>query len=109
MHTFHVILNGRFEISTSLIYVNFRWLAEVESLVASGMEPKSELMEKKAQLERFKTLQQDLESHRSSMGQLEHYVGNLEKYAPENAIPRDTYSDLDQRYKAAMSQIQVWN
>ncbi|XP_056332551.1 nesprin-1-like isoform X4 [Danio aesculapii] len=44
-----------------------QWLSETKSLLASPVEPKAELYQKKAQLAKYKTIQQTIQSHESAV------------------------------------------
>ncbi|XP_073726049.1 nesprin-1 isoform X5 [Misgurnus anguillicaudatus] len=44
-----------------------QWLTETKSLLASPVEPKAELYQKKAQLAKYKTIQQSIQSHESAI------------------------------------------
>ncbi|KAG1946578.1 nesprin-1 [Pimephales promelas] len=44
-----------------------QWLSETKSLLGSPVEPKAELYQKKAQLAKYKTIQQTIQSHESAV------------------------------------------
>ncbi|KTF86540.1 hypothetical protein cypCar_00031779 [Cyprinus carpio] len=44
-----------------------QWLTETKSLLATPVEPKAELYQKKAQLAKYKTIQQTIQSHESAV------------------------------------------
>ncbi len=83
--------------------VFIQWLITVETEIKMGVQPKTELAEKKAQLEKFRVLLDDVNKHEGDMSQLHQAVSELDG---ESSEVNEQLRDADDRHDAAKKQLQ---
>ena len=83
-----------------------KWLAETENSLQETVEPKTELVEKKAQLERYRTLREDVDEHEKFLDQLGALVADLEEISGNKDV-RGSYQDVEDRFQKLQLKIQV--
>ena len=83
-----------------------KWLAETENSLQETVEPKTELVEKKAQLERYRTLREDVDDHEKFLDQLGALVADLEEISGNKDV-RESYQDVEDRFQKLQLKIQV--
>ncbi|KAL8590280.1 hypothetical protein ACOMHN_006396 [Nucella lapillus] len=78
-----------------------RWLNDTEDALRSGAEPKALLIERKAQLDKFKLILSDVENHRRLVNELSDRGANLEALC-DNVDVSASLDDLQARFDALL-------
>ncbi|XP_076463748.1 nesprin-1-like isoform X5 [Babylonia areolata] len=78
-----------------------RWLTDTEATLHSTPEPKALLLERKAQLDKYKLILSDVENHRRLVNELTERGANLEALC-DNVNVSDSLDDIQSRFNALL-------
>ncbi|CAL1544282.1 unnamed protein product [Lymnaea stagnalis] len=78
-----------------------KWLADTEHVLRAMPEPYAQLPERKAQLDKYKIIQSDIDNHRHLVNELADRVANLEALC-DNADVSDSLIDIQKRYSKVL-------
>ena len=83
-----------------------KWLADLEDLLGSDPDPRAQLVDKKAQLDKYRLTMSDIDNHQRLVNELAERVANLEALSANPEVT-ESLQDVQNRYDRVRNRCRV--